>query len=298
MIPNRAHDPHVAFTIGSLEIHTYALTMLTGMICSIGTIAWFWHKRKYSWELLELLVLVIIPTSIVGARLWYVLGSLSNPTVRENWYAFWDGGLAIEGGVLASGSAGVFVLYLNRRTVDWRDCLGIILPNVLIGQAIGRWGNFANHEVFGRLTSEGSVSWLGSWIKNNMYIITSDGTIGYRVPLFFYESITSIVGWVILVWVAQYYIPKMKPGTHAGLYLVWYGIIRSAMEPLRDPSDILHWGALDTSVFFSVIYICVGIGLFTFFQFFNNIYNYDEENKRWKLKVEHAVRRGTIVNGK
>ena len=283
-----AHDPAVAFSIGSFSVHTYALTMTFGIIFSILSIIFFWLRRKYSFEVLELLIIIVVPSAIIGARIWYVLGNISDPNVRANWYAIWQGGLAIQGAVTFGTLSGLIVLYFNRHNIDWMDALGIIMPNVLIGQVIGRWGNFANHEVFGLITSRESVSWLGSWIADNMYI-NANGVSAYRVPLFFYESMTSLVGYILIVWVIQLFIPqKVKPGTPAALYLLWYGIVRISMEPLRDPSDIMKWGSMSVSVFYSALYIIAGIGLLLWFQFFTKRYIYIKERKKWVWKINLA----------
>lgn len=291
-ISHNSHESSTAFSIGSLDVKVYALTMLSGMILAILTIAWFWKKEKYSWDLLQLLIIVIIPTSIIGARLWYVLGDLEKFTSgNARWYAFWEGGLAIQGGVTFSATAGLIVVYFNRTQVDWRKVVGIILPSVLIGQSIGRWGNFANHEVYGTETSYESVAWLGNWIASNMFI---DGA--YRTPLFFYESITSLIGYVVLVWVAQYYMKFLKPGVPAAFYLIWYGIVRISMEPLRDESDIMRWGIIPVSMFFSALYISFGILTFIWFQFLTKVYNFDKEKNEWQRKMPIVKRRMNLTS--
>ena len=291
-ISHPSHESLTAFSIGSLDVKVYALTMLSGMILSILSISWFWKREKYSWDLLQLLIIVIIPTSIIGARLWYVLGDLDKfVNGNSEWYAFWEGGLAIQGGVVFSATAGLIVVYFNRTQVDWRKVVGIILPSVLLGQAIGRWGNFANHEVYGTVTSYESISWLGDWITSNMYI---DGE--YRTPLFFYEFLTSLVGYILLVWVAQYYMKFLKPGVPASFYLLWYGIVRISMEPLRDNSDIMRWGTMPVSVFFSALYIALGLATFIWFQFLTKVYYFNNEDKEWYRKTPIVKRRRNVTS--
>ena len=160
-------------------------------------------------------------------------------------------------------------LYYRRHAIDIRTAVGIILPNIIIGQAIGRWGNFDNHEVFGRLISsdynDTTLNWMGA-MKHHMYIHTTDGITGYRHPLFFYEFLTSAIGYIVIV---QIILRKnlVKPGVTIGLYLMWYGTVRTAMEPLRDPVDIMKIGSLPTSLFLSILMIVGGAVLTVWWQF-------------------------------
>ena len=176
-----AHDADnaILFHIGNFEFHTYAFTMMLGMLISILTSAYFWRRQKYPFELFLLFVMVIIPSSIVGARLWFVLGNLSD--LNERWYAFWQGGLAIQGAVVAAATAALTLGYFHRHIVDLPKVASMVLPNVLIGQVIGRWGNFANHEVFGHLTSKSAVAWLGPWITENMFFRSGLGVVPNRL---------------------------------------------------------------------------------------------------------------------
>ena len=239
-------------------LHTYPITMFLGVLISFFTIAYFWKKQKYSWEILQVLVILIVPGSIVGARLWYLISEGG----WEQWYFL--SGLSIQGGVMGALIAGSPFLYFRRHAVDMRTVYGIIIPNVIIGQAIGRWGNFANHEVYGGIVSGDSLNWMG-WMKSHMFI---EGH--YRAPLFFYESISSIAGWFIMTWIL---LRKnwVKPAVPGAIYLIWYGIVRISMEPMRAEVDIMKWGTLPISTFLSGVMIVIGTILFIWLQFTNEI---------------------------
>ena len=241
-------------------LHTYPITMFLGVIVSFLSIAYFWRKQKYSWEMLQLLLILIVPGSIIGARLW----SLISTGGWDTWYIL--SGLSIQGGVMGAFIFAGPLLYFRRNAFDVRTILGIIVPNVILGQAIGRWGNFANHEVFGRVTSSDSLNWMTS-LKSHMFIhITNLNHGEYRQPLFFYEFMTSLVGYIFMVLIL---LRKnwVKPGVTAGIYLIYYGIVRTSMEPLRDEVDILKWGSLPISLFISVVSIFIGLGLSIWWQF-------------------------------
>ena len=199
-------------------LHTYPITMFLGVLISFLSVAYFWKKQKYSWEILQVLVILIVPGSIVGARLWFLISEGG----WENWYIL--RGLSIQGGVMGALLAGSPFLYFRRHVVDMRTVYGIIIPNVIIGQALGRWGNFANHEVYGGIVSGESLNWMG-WMKSHMFIgdtgiTTGDATGHYRAPLFFYESISSIIGWFIMTWMLlrKNYV---KPGVTGAIYLIF-----------------------------------------------------------------------------
>ncbi len=260
-------DQGIAFSIGNWDIHTYSLTMAFAMLFSVLTIVYFWKRQKYSMEHLQVLTLIIIPTSIICARLWHVIyastdkvnygpGSGHEFIASRDWYKIWEGGLAIQGGVIGAAIAGVLYVITKRKSIDLRIASDYILPAVLVGQAIGRWGNFANHEVYGAIDPNGKWSkWLGDYISDNMYIGGE-----YRIPLFFYEFVTSMVGVILLVFVLNVF-NWQRPGTTGGGYFLWYGLVRVIMEPLRPSGERMMWGKLDAGIFTSVVYIVVGLAI-------------------------------------
>ncbi|TCG11156.1 prolipoprotein diacylglyceryl transferase [Mycoplasma todarodis] len=268
-----AHEPATAFSIGSFDVKVYSLTMMFGMLFSILGILYYWKKQKYSIEALQILTLIVIPCSLIGARVWYVLGNLDSPATPpdgwgKHWFAAWEGGMAIQGGVMGAILGGFGYVWSKRRILDPRTVLTYVVPAVLIGQAIGRWGNFANHEVYGKVDETGVwSSWMGDYIHSNMFIRSGDGE-HYRVPLFFYEFMTSVVGFIILHFVMNTF-NWTKPGVTAGGYFAWYGTVRIIMEPLRDPSDYMYWfdGKVEASVFTSAIFIIAGILLILYSTF-------------------------------
>lgn len=236
-------------------LHTYSLTMFLGVIFSFLTVCYFWKRYKYSWEILQIMLIIIVPTSILGARLWYCISeSIGGNT--DVWHNFWRfSGLSIHGGVFISTACVSPYVYSKRHAVDFRTVWGIVLPSVLLGQAIGRWGNYDNHEVYGHIVSGESLDWM-TFLKKGMFI---DGH--YRAPLFFYEFLTSMAGYYLLVWVL---LRKnwVRPGVTGWLYLVWYGIVRISMEPFRDNAFIMgqdKGGAVPVSII--VAGLSIGFGL-------------------------------------
>jgi len=272
----------------------YPFTIIVGIFLAIITVAYFWRKEKYPIELLLKIIIITIPTAILGARLFFIFERLiynpQNPFPNSAWYAIWNGGLSIQGGVIVPTILNLLFIRKHKDILDIRKCFGMILPTVLIGQAIGRWGNFANHEVFGRVAEEWEVAWLGPIISSHMYISISGGSPEFRIPLFFYESISSLIGYVLIVWVILNF-NLTKPGVPGALYLIWYGITRVAMEPLREESYLFY-------TLLSVLSIITGVLLVVYFYKKSfSLYNIEilGKSKHYVLKTQQ--KRVLVVSG-
>ncbi|WP_022935369.1 prolipoprotein diacylglyceryl transferase [Mesomycoplasma moatsii] len=242
------------YLFGSFRL--YPFTMLVGIIASIFSVLYFWKKNRYPIDVLLTIIIITIPSAIIGARLFWIIETAINKESLSRWYAIWDGGLSIQGGVFVPAVLDLLYLRRKKNIIDTRKAFGLILPNVLLGQAIGRWGNFANHELYGAVCEYDSIKWLGSTISWNMYI---EGE--FRVPLFLIESMTSMIGYIIIVWWLLQF-GKLEPGTTGGVYLLWYGIIRVILEPFRDPKDFEYWYLI-----LAIIFIVLGLILIFYFEF-------------------------------
>ena len=233
-------------------LHTYSITMFLGVLIAFLSVAYFWKRMKYSWEVLQIMVIIIVPSAIAGARLWYLISEGG----WEHWYKF--SGLSIQGGVMGAMLAVIPYILSRRHLVDFRTVCGMVIPAVIIGQAIGRWGNFDNHEVYGRIVEGSKLDWL-TFIKPHMLIDNNDGTgAHYRYPLFFMESMLNLIGYFVILWLLQRK-NWVKPGVPAAIYFIWYGVTRFIMEPLRDPVDIMHIGSVPISSLIAGLWITAGV---------------------------------------
>lgn len=179
----------------------------------------------------------LIPFSILGARLYYVAFKLdfylANP---GEIFALREGGLAIYGGVIA----GIIVIALvcRKKKIPLGAMLDLLVFGLLIGQILGRWGNFMNAEVYG---NETTLPW-------RMRITDWHGTFEVH-PLFLYESLWNLLGFVIIQFI---YKNKKYDGQIFLFYLFWYGLIRSILEPMRSDTFILKtFGGLPISFMIS-----------------------------------------------
>ena len=227
----------VAFHIGGKAIYWYGIIIALGVLLAL----WFCMKQKEKYGITEdnLMdgVLWGIPLAIVGARLYYVLFYLDRFKKADGSFdwaesvAIWDGGLAIYGGVIAA----VLVCFVlsKKRGFKLGALTDLIVMGLLIGQAIGRWGNFMNREAFGAPTD--------SFLRMGLYN-TATGAVEYYHPTFLYESLWNFVGFLLLHFLSK---KRKYDGQVALGYVAWYGLGRAFIEGLR--MDSLYWGPFRVS---------------------------------------------------
>ena len=194
------------------------------------------QKEKYGISEDDLLdgVLWGIPCGVVGARLYYVLFYLDlfrNSDGSMNWgktIAIWDGGLAIYGTVIAVVAL-IFVLS-RKKGFTFFAMTDLVVMGLLIGQAVGRWGNFMNREAFG---AETTLPW-------RMQLTTVTGELVEVHPTFLYESLWNVIGLLLIVFVVSR--GRRFDGENTWFYFLWYGIGRFWIEGLRtDSLYLFHW---------------------------------------------------------
>jgi phosphatidylglycerol:prolipoprotein diacylglycerol transferase len=253
--PNSSASPNLAF---------YALCILSGAILVYFICDHYMYKISGKHGMFESTFFVAFPAGIIGARIWYVIGNWGKEFAGEPfWHVFavWEGGLTILGGAVMGIVVGVaWFVWRHKGKYIW-DAIDLVLPCILIAQAIGRWGNFFNCEVHGYLVSDANWKWLPEIVLNNArYSSTSgfapDGQI--YVPLFFIEFISNLLGYFVLGHVFGKALRKhLEYGDVGAGYIIWYGMTRVLLEPLRDSSYQMgnngYW-----SWVWSMIYVLVG----------------------------------------
>ena len=241
----------VALDLGIIQIYWYSIFIFLAMLVACFVIYNEAKKRNVDEDFLVNLTFNSVIFGIVGARLYYVLFNLpyylSNPIEILQ---IWNGGLAIHGGIL---TALIFIIiYCKKHRIKTIHMLDIIVVGLILGQAIGRWGNFFNSEAYGGITTLENLQKLGipEFICNGMYIMGE-----YRQPTFLYESIWCLFGFLAMIIIRRY--KSLKIGQLTGFYLVWYGIIRFIIEIMR--SDSLMLGPLKIAQLVSIGFIIVGV---------------------------------------
>ncbi len=234
----------VLLSLGAILVYLFSLRNL--------------KKDKYPQDLGDDLFIGCTICGVIGARLWYCIfydfeGYFSDPL---SILRTWEGGLAIQGCIVG---AVIFVyFYAKKKRYSLLRILDCIFPNILIGQAIGRWGNFFNQEAYGREVSEAFYAKWPAFIRNHMYI---DGA--YREPTFLYECVFNLLGFFLINCIYKKY-RKNRRGDLVYAYLMWYGVTRTIVESMR--SDSLMLGPFKmaqlTGMFFAVVGALGTFGLF------------------------------------
>ncbi len=246
--------------IFGFEIYYYAICIVCGMIGAAALSALLMKRRNMSPDLIFLLFVVCIPTAVICARLF---SCLTDPNIGiRNFFRFRDGGLSVTGGVLGGVFAGFVVCRIKK--VSFLRAADCVVVNILIAQSLGRWGNFFNGEVYGAEVTNPALQWFPLAVPISPFSGAggidgfSDPNATWHYAFFFYESVINLIGWAILFTLA-WKLKKKPNGILTCLYFVWYGTVRSIMEPLRDPEFILDRGGVMWSELFSILMVGLGI---------------------------------------
>ena len=221
-------NPPAEFAIGSFSIRLYGIVIALGLV--LGVVYALKRREQFGLSEDDLLdgVLWIAPFAIVCARLYYC--AFEWDMYKDNPISIlyiWEGGIAIYGAVIGA-AIGVFIHCKFIKKISVLSVLDIVSLGFLIGQMIGRWGNFFNREAHGGVTD----SFLRMGLINPV-----TGTGKYYHPTFLYESAWNLLGFILLHGISK---GRKYDGQIALMYVAWYGLGRAMIEGLR--TDSLWWG--------------------------------------------------------
>ncbi|MCB0193252.1 MAG: prolipoprotein diacylglyceryl transferase [Anaerolineae bacterium] len=272
----------IIFQLGPFAIRWYGLLIVTGALLG-AYIATLEARRRgedanHVWDLLVWCMIF----GIIGARLYHIFSSpvggnrgfdyyfIENPFTTLSLFGvqipfptalvIWQGGIGIFG-ALVGGFLAV-ILYTKRHNLNLWRWLDILAPGMLLAQAIGRWGNYFNQELYGPPTT---LPW-GITITNvNQRIPPYDDLTIYPLtttfhPVFFYESMWNLIGFGLLLWLSRKYADKWLDGDMFSFYLIWYPVGRAIIESLRP--DAWTLSGIPTAQIVSFALIALGLGLF------------------------------------
>lgn len=245
-----SHINRVAFNLFGWDVYWYGIIIFTAMLLGYFLANREMVKKGLGDSVLMDLMFYIIIFSLVGARLYFVLFNFNYYIEHPlEIFAVWEGGMAIHGGLIGGVLAGLY--FTKKHGYSFFQFADILIPSVLLGQAIGRWGNFINQEAHGGEVTRAFLEKLPipEFIVNNMNI---DGV--YYHPTFLYESVWNIIG-VILLLVLR---PKLKVGQTLLLYMIYYSIGRFFIEGMRTDS-LMFFGGLRTAQLMSLLLIILAI---------------------------------------
>ncbi|WP_256758292.1 prolipoprotein diacylglyceryl transferase [Cohnella sp. WQ 127256] len=223
-------DP-IAFAIGPLTVHWYGIILglaaLSGLLIAVQEGKRFGINPDFFLDLM----LYGVPSSIIVARLYYVAFKWGYYSEHPGEiFQIWNGGIAIYGALIGALLCGFF--YIRAKGYDFWRIVDICAPSLLIGQMIGRWGNFVNQEAYG---GEVERSFLTDKLHIPSFIVDQMNVSGvYHHPTFLYESLWSLLGLVVLFVIRRR--KFLRAGELFFVYFIWYSIGRFFIEALRTDS--------------------------------------------------------------
>lgn len=247
----------VAFTIGSIPVRWYGILIASGIVIAYMVAQYEGKKRGLPKDFFADLLIWAIPISIISARIYYVAMEWdyygANP---DKIIQIWNGGIAIHGALI--GAIITAFIFCRKKGISFLKVADIAAPSILIGQIVGRWGNFMNQEAYGGPVSEEFIRSLmvPDWIINQMYINDPVYGLSYFHPTFLYESLWNVVGLIILLLLRKV---NLHRGEIFFSYLIWYSIGRYFIEGLR--TDSLYLFGLDLRSAQVVSILCIVIGV-------------------------------------
>ncbi len=232
-----------AITIGGFSVYWYGIIIALGLLLAVAYGIRECPKVGISHDDFFNMLIIALPVSVICARAYYVIFSWE--LYQNNIAGIFDirnGGIAIYGAVI--GAAAVVLAYCRKKKLNVGAVLDVLAIGLLIGQAIGRWGNFVNGEAFGAVTA---LPWA-------MTVERGGVVVGESVhPTFLYESLWNGIGIAVLLTYKK--IKKFDGEIFAG-YMVWYGLGRAMIEGLR--ADSLYIGPIRVSQMLAFVCVIVG----------------------------------------
>lgn len=229
----------VAFHLGPLPVFWYGVCYAAGLAVSYAVITREAHRRGLNARLVDNGIIVVAVAALAGGRLYHVI---------DQWQLYQDNlvaivlppynGLGVYGGIFTGTLAAYLLIRLWHQSFwRWAD---VVAPGLFAMQAIGRWGNFFNQELYGPPTD---LPWgltidCAHRVTDYACETYPAATTGFH-PLFLYESLSGVLGAVALLWLARRYGRQMRPGDLLLIFFIWYAAVRFGLETLRTGNWVL-----------------------------------------------------------
>ena len=248
----------VFIQLGPFTIYWYGLIIATGLFLGLFIATKEADRLGLKKDLITDLVVFAAPIAIVFVRIYYVIFEWENYRGGPWWkvFAVWEGGIAIHGALI--GAVLTAIVYARIRNVSFWQLADIVAPSLILGQAIGRWGNFMNQEAHGGPISEATYQnfhqYLPDFIMDQMCI---DGIMYH--PTFLYESVWNILIFIFLIGLRKY---NPFRGELFLSYVITYSVGRIFIEGMR--TDSLYLGPIKQAQFLSLLLIIGSILLIVY----------------------------------
>jgi len=234
------------FGIEGFNIAWYGVIIAIALLAGVWLATYRANRDGISSDLIYDFIIIALPVSILAARIYYVVFQWQDYSGQpEKIFAIWEGGLAIYGGVL--GGLLTAVIFCKRVRFPFWRFVDIVVPCLVLGQCIGRWGNFVNQEAYGRTVEKASLQFFP-------YAVYIEADSQWHQATFFYESLWNLCILVVMLW----FVDKVKrSGVMLPAYFISYGTGRFLIEGLRSDSLYLFSG-IRVSQILSLVLILAG----------------------------------------
>lgn len=301
-----AYPSGIPFDQSNPPLRFYALFILFGGFVALFLSNYHAKQDKKDFNYFYTIFFIAFPAGIIGARIWYYIANFNTEFASQPFYKFfffWEGGLAIQGGAIGGVLIGIIVALIVKKDTPILRITDYCVPTILVAQAIGRWGNFFNQEVFGHSVTYEAWNFLPSFILDNMQNGSSSMLSGVKLPagaiaapLFLVEGVLNVMFYMIITlgYRAVFKKKHYLDGDQTILYFVAYGFIRLCLEPLRNPAFIMgikNQNDLERSNYKSLIMaiVFIAIGCFLFVMNHLIIYLLKKKNIQSKLHSNYLL---------
>lgn len=222
------------FYLGPLFVRYYGIILMVGAVAGTFLAQRESKRRGYESDVVWDIFIYLLIGGIIGARIWHILTPSPSTGVTTSWYlshpldalAVWKGGLGIPGAII--GGLVALYIYSVKTGINFSEWTDIAAPGLALGQAIGRWGNFINQELYGAPTNLPWKIFIDLEHRLADYL-----DVEYYHPLFLYESIWNLMNMFLLLWISKRYADTLKNGDIFLVYLIIYPIGRFLLDFLR-----------------------------------------------------------------
>jgi len=250
------------FSIGPLFVRFYGIIIMSGAVAAAFLAVREAKRRGYDGEIVWDLFIYLLIGGIIGARVWHILTPSPSTGITAGWYlshpldalAVWKGGLGIPGAVI--GGLIALFFYSRRAGINFAEWTDIASPSLALGQAIGRWGNFFNQELYGAPTN---LPW--KIFIDPAHRLTDYLNVEYYHPLFLYESLWNLMNLFLLLWISRRFADSIKNGDIFLTYLVIYPIGRFLLDFLRLDASMVGGININQTIM-AVVAVSAGLALY------------------------------------
>lgn len=249
----------IAFEIGDIPVAWYGIFVTLAIVLAFILYSFLAKKSGIDMDFSLEMFIWVVPIAVLFARLFYVIPREEYFPI-ESWSDFvmlfniTEGGITIIGAIVG-GLLGVFLCCLRNKKYHMAQVTDCVVIGLLLGQIIGRWGNFFNQELYGKIIENPNLQWFP-------FAVFIDRTGHYHNALFFYEGVLNAIGLAVFLVLFFKCRDKIKPFGLTLLYIIWYGIVRSSLEYLKYEHH--NFGDSNIGVIQTLCYIAAAIGIILF----------------------------------